>query len=231
MPQKRGTLTDHINNVLQVLELGRKSGHLYVERGEDEQTEKGELVFHAGRIVGAHCGPHQGMTALSWLQQWGPCRFIFENNNAEQTTGNQQEYSPRTTNAYTPYATGTQHNLPLNRQTASDSELQQTSPLPVFSTPSPFQATPLHNPSLTTRPQTGINPALDYGQRVPQRTCPADEGLAILAQSRLSRLHRQCYLLIDGQHCISELIRLLGRNVLEVQQIVQDLAAIGIIKY
>jgi hypothetical protein len=181
MPQKRGTATDHVNNVLQVLELGRKSGHLYVERGEGERTEKGELVFHAGRIVDAHCGQHQGMAAFYWLQQWGPCRFIFNSNIVEH--------------------------------------------------PTRFLPTPLHNPNLTTRQLTGVNPALDNGQRIPRRTHPADEGLAILAQSHLSRLHRQCYLLIDGQHCISELIRLLGRNALEVQQIVQDLATIGIIKY
>jgi hypothetical protein len=77
MSQRRGTTTDRLVNIIQVIQLGRKTGHLIVERGEGITGEQGEIVFDQGRIIGARVGQFYGQQAVSWLSAWGLCRFIF----------------------------------------------------------------------------------------------------------------------------------------------------------
>jgi len=77
MPHKRGTATDNLLNIIQVIQLGHKTGYLTAERGEDLKREKGELAFVSGQIVEAHCGDLVGLQALDWLKTWRECRFLF----------------------------------------------------------------------------------------------------------------------------------------------------------
>ncbi|BCL79874.1 DUF4388 domain-containing protein [Ktedonobacteria bacterium brp13] len=224
MSQKRGIATDQINNVLQVIELGRKTGRLTVERGEAEQQEKGEIVFSNGHIVDVHCGQLSGMAAFNQLQTWGPCRFVFVNNSTEQAPGALQEYSPLTTRENSPRTTGSMTTIQRDTQPNKTTQRQSTGPLSAFSTgPLPPKPAPMQ--------QSGTGWAGDNRGPTPRRTSPADEGLARLAQFQVSRQHRQCYLLIDGRHSFAELIRLMNRTPGEVQQILQDLINIGIVQY
>ncbi|MBV9614035.1 MAG: DUF4388 domain-containing protein, partial [Ktedonobacteraceae bacterium] len=77
MSQKRGTVTDRLLNVIQVLQLGKKTGHLTVERDEGKGQEKGEIIFVQGQVTQAYGGNLRGQEALNWLSTWGACRFIF----------------------------------------------------------------------------------------------------------------------------------------------------------
>lgn len=77
MPHKRGTATDNLLNIIQVIQLGHKTGSLMIERGEDSEREEGEIVFVSGQIVEAHCGDLVGQQALDWLKTWRICRFLF----------------------------------------------------------------------------------------------------------------------------------------------------------
>ncbi|GCE12346.1 DUF4388 domain-containing protein [Tengunoibacter tsumagoiensis] len=77
---QKGIPTDQLNNVIQVIQLGRKTGILLVERGEGGQLEKGMLQFVQGSITDARCNTFQGQAALNWLQTWQACRFIFTPN-------------------------------------------------------------------------------------------------------------------------------------------------------
>ncbi len=77
MLHKRGTATDNLLNIIQVIQLGRKTGSLVVERGGGAEREEGELVFVSGQIIEAHCGNVAGQQALAWLETWRVCRFLF----------------------------------------------------------------------------------------------------------------------------------------------------------
>jgi hypothetical protein len=232
MPHKRGIATDQLTNVLQVIQLGRKTGLLTVERGEGVQREEGEITFQQGHIMYVRSGQLEGMTALNWLRTWGPCRFVFENINNERSTEPIQELSPKST-------TGS---LSAIRSSLRDTHLTPTPQ--VAHTPPPLG-------NYTQRHQTGIqrhqtdkrfNQALHAATEpahtqmssnipIPRRACPADEGLKLLSMANLSRHHRQCYLLIDGQRTLVELARLMKRGPEDVIFLLQDLTNIGIVQY
>ena len=76
MPQKRGTATDNLLNIIQVIQLGQKTGCLLVERGEKTALEEGEIVFVSGQIVEAYTNDLIGQRALDWLKTWKLCRFL-----------------------------------------------------------------------------------------------------------------------------------------------------------
>ena len=78
MPQHRGTETSQLASVIEVIQLGRKTGVLTVERDTDSSLETGELTFDNGYIIQARSGRGvQGQQALLWLRSWKACRFTF----------------------------------------------------------------------------------------------------------------------------------------------------------
>jgi len=77
MSNGRGITTDNLLNVIQVIQLGHKTGSLMVERGEGGAREVGGLVFARGQIIEASSGNLVGEQALAWLKTWGICRFLF----------------------------------------------------------------------------------------------------------------------------------------------------------
>jgi len=78
MPQQRGTETSRLANVIEVIQLGRKTGVLTVERETDSFPEIGEITFAGGQITQARCNRGmQGQSALLWLKSWEACRFTF----------------------------------------------------------------------------------------------------------------------------------------------------------
>lgn len=86
MTQRRGTTTDRLSNVIQVLQLGRKSGVLTVERGEGSSLETGEMTFVQGQITDAQSSGRNGQQAIQWLMAWRACRFLFIPLVSEKTT-------------------------------------------------------------------------------------------------------------------------------------------------
>ena len=149
MLHRRGTTTDNLLNIIQVIQLGRKTGSLVVERGGGSAREEGVLVFVSGQIVEAHIGDLVGQQALDWFKTWRACRFLF------------------------------------------------------LATPS-------------------------YAR--PLRIQPDDVAIQILNENRFSRLHLHLFLLVDGQRNVVELARLIGKKPEEVQRLLNDLEAIGIIR-
>ncbi len=77
--QWRGATTNQLGDVIQTLQLVRKSGTLHVERGEDRTgVEQGTITLVDGQIMEAHCGNQlTGPTALNVMLNWKPCRFSF----------------------------------------------------------------------------------------------------------------------------------------------------------
>src|SRR5450432_819181 len=107
MSQKRGTVTDRLLNVIQVLQLGKKTGHLTIERDEGKGQEKGEIIFVEGQVTQAYGGNLRGQEALNWLSTWGACRFIFVPATLEKTT------NPLTTQTQ-PFMSSPKATQPLN---------------------------------------------------------------------------------------------------------------------
>ena len=51
MTKPRVTIADRLSNIIEVVELGRRSGLLTVERGSHQNFEQGEVYFLAGQAV------------------------------------------------------------------------------------------------------------------------------------------------------------------------------------
>jgi hypothetical protein len=203
MSQKRGTITDRLLNVIQVLQLGKKTGHLTVERDEGEGQQKGEIIFVQGQVTQAYGGILRGQEALNWLSTWGACRFIFVPATPEKTT------SPLAPEAIRP---------PRTTQPLGNTNPRLITPIPAFHQGSEWAST---TDSLASAP---------YGLAVPHRVRSVNVSLYLLDQERLSRAHRQLFLLIDGNRTITELVRLTRRSPEEIQRLLQELEHIGVIE-
>ncbi|GAC1371123.1 MAG: hypothetical protein NVS2B12_25910 [Ktedonobacteraceae bacterium] len=203
MSQRRGIATDQFINILQVIQLGRKTGRLRVERGEGAQREEGEILFDCGHVVKAHCGQLTGEHALTRLKTWGACRFIFINTVTERTTAPLPELRAfPSTDADHVALQDSGPQLRLSTHGGQGGEWSTaTGPLPSTATPSG-----------------------------PYRLYHTEEGVQIIMQAQLSRLHRHLFLLVDGQRTLPELARLLGRRSEDVQQLLLDLEWIGVIQ-
>ncbi len=203
MSQKRGTVTDRLLNVIQVLQLGKKTGHLTIERDEGKGQEKGEIIFVQGQVTQAYGGNLRGQEALNWLSTWGACRFVFVPATQEKTT------APLSTQPLTPHSRATQ---------------------PLSDTPHITAATPAPQQNTTRTNTTDSLVASVPGTAIPHRTRSVNISLHLLEQKGLSRAHRQLYLLIDGYRSIPELIRLTGRPADEILRLLQELEHIGVIE-
>lgn len=78
MQKPRVTATDRLANVIEVVELGQRTGMLAVERGSGSVLEEGEMYFVSGRVIYASLAGLRGREALAALSRWGPCRFCFD---------------------------------------------------------------------------------------------------------------------------------------------------------
>jgi hypothetical protein len=76
---QRGTTTDRLADIIQVLRLAHKTGVLTVERGEAGTItyEEGTMHFVDGQVIEAHTGYRNGIDAFNWLSTWRTCRFAF----------------------------------------------------------------------------------------------------------------------------------------------------------
>jgi hypothetical protein len=72
------TATDRLANVMDVVELGRRTGLLRVERSSGSFREEGEVYFAQGKPIYAVIAGLRGREALRMLAQWGGCFFSFD---------------------------------------------------------------------------------------------------------------------------------------------------------
>lgn len=87
MTERRGTTTDQLVSIIQVIQMGRKSGTLTVERGENMNLEEGTIIFVQGQITEAHVGRRNNQVALAWFKTWKACRFTFVPTVSARPTG------------------------------------------------------------------------------------------------------------------------------------------------
>src|SRR5262245_57937439 len=78
MTKPRVTATNQLSNVIEVVELGHRTGMLLVKRGSGSVLEEGKIYFEGGRAVYAVLAGLRGREALAALSRWGACRFAFD---------------------------------------------------------------------------------------------------------------------------------------------------------
>lgn len=230
MPQQRETTTDRLANVIQVIQLGRKTGLLTVERGEGVNYEEGFLTFVQGHLTQAQAGPLSYMEAFKWMNTWGTCRFAF----IPQDTGKQVAVpgtpppnTPRPAHLHGARPVHQQHHTRPIQQLQRDSQ-RDTPPGLVVGQPND----PTNNLNSAQIARNRLNTG-QFAPRsfAPQSAWPYEEAMHRIEQIGLSRTHRRLFLLLDGKRELMELARLMGRNDDEVRQLLSDLERAGIIRF
>jgi len=198
------TITNSLANVIQVIQLGRQSGILTVERGEGMTFEEGAITFVNGQAVDALTELTNGPDALRWLGSWGICRYEF-----------------------IPTPTSTLPSIPASVRTpAFDRGMTDTGTHPRIPT------SPLRESAARKQASNGRMPAISLipASVVPHPAKSPDESLRRVEQLGFSRHHRRLLLLVDGQRSIAEMVRLIGHTQYDVQKLLVDLEQAGIIQ-
>lgn len=227
MSQQRETATDRLVSIIQLIQLGRRTGLLTAKRGDGITLEEGTIVFTKGQVTQAAVGRRNGSEALNWLTTWGNCRFTFV---AADPAESDMPLMPLSSRLPENGGNGTDPRLrqqrPLpNRQSGplpANGSGRQSGPLPANSTGS------IGSNNGASRFTTPIPPAAQPGP--PIRTRQLDSALKVIENMGLSRAHRRLLLLIDGQRTAIELVRLMGRDENEVYSLLRDLEQATVIQ-
>jgi len=228
MSDQFGTITDRLADVIRVITFSRQTGTLVAERSGSQGSEKVVVRFLRGKLIETQSTPpYQGKDIQAWLENWGSCRFRFDHT-LEQAK--EQESSPAPPSRSVPH---------IEKPAIVPSPVTPLPGIPARNT-DPMQ--PIHHPITNpgfplwggvsqqqTDPfQTPIpSPSM---QRIPQRRSMNNEqSLRQLQQQRLSRLHRQVFLLVDNRRTPQELGRLTSRRLDEIYVLLTDLERAGLI--
>jgi uncharacterized protein DUF4388 len=178
----RGTATDKLADVIQMLIFVHKTGILTVQReNSNHALEEGSLFLRDGQIADAQIENLRGADALKKLSTWTKCYFVF------------QALSPSASSPLAP------------------------------PTSAPFE----HIPERQTGP---LLPATASSSVIPCRTDQFQRSLPDFERLGVSRLHRQLFLLADGQRSIEVLAKLLGRHPQEVLLLLSDLENLRLLR-
>jgi Domain of unknown function (DUF4388) len=212
MPQQPATSTDRLANVIEVIQLGRRTGILTAERDTGSLLEHGMIAFVKGQVAQASVSQHAGFPAFSVLKTWGACRFAFTPSDPSQITQ--------------------QITQPLPPVSGDSSTFRALSTDPTLHT----QALANHKQagSMAAGEQSmngagSMQPGPATGG-IPYPVRPYDEALVWIERVGLSRAHRRLFLLIDGYRSTPELVRLMGRGQEEVNTLLRDLEGVGLIQ-
>ncbi len=315
MAKPRVTATDRLADVIEVVELGRRTGLLTVERGSGEMLEEGAIYFHAGRAIYAAVERVRGQDALSVLGGWGACRFAFDPNAGRpapniaqsqpvsptptgqggwggstpgyygppsqtarrETASSPSWYGPASVppaSSPTPYSQpGSQPSGPFSSswpdpRLGSQPGIHNTSSMqsangangangaqqpfptsgslpppfgwsqpgapitgpvaPPPSQPTTFSGQSMTNTSMPQRQPVRADPTL-LGR--PRRTPSAHDLMAVVQRYNLSRAHRTLLMLADGEHNVIDIARLSSKQIGEVQTLLSELEAHGLVYY
>lgn len=260
MAKPRVTATDRLANVIEVVELGQRTGLLSVERGSGSVLEEGELYFISGRVMYASLAGLRGREALAALSRWGPCRFAFDRD-APRPAPNVASMTPTSDSSLS--------RPDMSRAPAGGYGAPRS---PAGSGFWPVQggydqsgygvtgALPRSNPTLggngnenngyATGYPTFPSPGPTTGYLAPQRpsaphVAPPGSPLArrprrapdvrdlmsVVTSYGLSRNHRTILLLADGEHTVLDLVRLSSKTEGEVTALLAELEARGLVYY
>jgi hypothetical protein len=203
MSQNRETATDRLASIIQLIQIGRRTGTLTTRRGEGITQEQGTITFLKGQITTASLGRHSGAEALNRLSIWGHCRFIF----ISTEEADNLPFSP----------------FPIARQERNSHTGAISRQMPMSPNPEPSS-----NNSQTHRALNGASVMIPG---VPYCIRPLDDALRMIDNLGLTRAHRRILLLIDGQRSMIELGRLTGKTGRDIAEILRDLEQAAVIRF
>ncbi len=233
--------TSRLGNVIQLIALGSQTGVLKAIRGQGAAREQGEIHFVNGQPAFAVLGQMVGNAALTVLQNWGECQYVF----LEGPLSHQERPSYQTGPLGRP---GEQSAPPSGgfgaRPTPrfSPTQNQQSPGFPSFTTPLPYNPGP--DTTMGGNRNTGNLPYRDSnpfsgplagapmrrgglpGHFIPQRLTSIDR----LENLPLDRRERMVLMLVDGHRSLDDLVRLTRRSEQEIQAIISHLAALRLIE-
>jgi len=208
MPQQTATSTDRLANVIQVIQLGRKTGELTVERESGMRLEQGVVYFVNGLMTQASAHQLRGLAAFQWLYTWGSCRFTFTLSDSK-------------------LATNTLVSLRRTHRPESEHERIRDTDLTIR-----IQA----QTRVLSRSDTENNHICQHHlssrttpTRIPIQVCSMEDAVVRIECMQLSRSHRHLFLLLDGHRATTEIARLIGRRPVEVDGLLRDLERADVI--
>ena len=75
----RGTSTNNLIDIIQMLQLAHKTGKLILQReGKGDTVEQGAMMLQNGQIIDANLGLIKGKDAFDKLSTWNACYFVFQ---------------------------------------------------------------------------------------------------------------------------------------------------------
>jgi hypothetical protein len=255
MAKPRVTATDRLSNVIDVVEMGRRTGLLSVERGSGSVLEVGEMYFVNGNPTYASLAGLRGREALNALSHWGPCRFAFDSEdippapNIFPSTDPSLQRAPRdrypssprmpssdpatTGQAQTGSLRGT---WALQANAGAESQDGATSSRRDGHTPTrppgPSPTGPLNRYSTPgSSVPSYLPPNAPSPRQRPRRAPDVRDLMSVVTAHNLSRSHRTVLLLADGEHTILDLARLSSKSVDEITWLLADLESRGLVYY
>ncbi len=235
MSQQLEAYASQLLDIIQRIQMQRGTGVLHARRGNDITGEEGEITFVKGQVTDAHSGRRTGSEAVNWMSSWGNCWFSYLSDDPAlppekllYTTG----WPPERQSARSPGIpqgdVATPHPAHGGFQPLADEQV--ISPLR-----KPRQSLPnnnlMGNASVSRSLNTPVPPAISSVETVlPIVGMRLDMALSALDAARLTRLHRQIILLIDGKRRVADLARLMQRKPEEVYKLLQDLERIHLIQ-
>ena len=210
MSQQPATLTDRLANVIQVIQLGRKTGTLTVERSSGNSLERGTVYFVNGLMIQASVYRLSGLAAFQWLNTWGYCRFTFTPSDSAITTKKLPSLRPA------------QLSVPEHESFHdTDPTLQIQAQTKAISGAGTENNQNRQN-DLSLQKESLI---------IPKQLRSLEDAVQRIERIKLSRAHRRLFLLIDGHRNTADLARLMGRRQVEVVALLQDLERADVVKH
>ncbi len=208
MPQE-DILTAHLINIIQALQLSRETGTLIAKRGDGAFSEEGRIVFTNGRITETRVGSHRGSDAFNRISAWENCLVSFRSPDSSNSLlfASKDTPAPMSTSPYT-----TSSLLRGVHPVPEDNNRQEN-----YSTSGPL-------------PRLEMPMGQERAPGIPFLVQPLPYVLSLIEQNKLSRIHRQLVLLIDGKRSAEELARLIGREISDIYRVLHDLTSIRAIQ-
>lgn len=232
MAKARDTSTDRLSNVIEVVELGRRTGLLGAERGSGASFEEGEIYFVGGQAIYAVVAHLRGREALAALGQWGSCRFSFDTEEPRPAPNLAPVTAPV---GGFPQRGGMSPQRGTSSPRGTASGFGWSTPGGVPAQPPTPPSGPEPGPSSgvwgSSWPGTGTGPRTGPLARKPRRSPDVRDLMAVVSGYNLSRSHRTILLLADGSHNVLDLARLASKSVDEVTQLLAELEARALIYY
>ena len=246
--------TSRLNNIINMITLGRQSGILRVIRGQGNTRELGQIKFIDGEPVTALLGQLTGGNALGVLVNWGECVYSFDEAAASSLRDGDSPFdssgavssdpgrsSPQvgvSSSSWPSYGTTGSYPFPPSSPSSGYPSTSNSLPnlgsqsgyFPRSPTPTPNTAGDLYNPIYggaqvaAQQSQATIN--VEILSIVYRRSILAEH----TDQLPLDRRERMVLLLVDGRRTVADLVRLTRRQDREVVAVLDHLASLGLIQ-